>query len=47
MQQTLRPRETLNFYGPSQREARRAWRARFRINPVMYDMQPKSATKIP
>ena len=45
MQQTLRPRETLSFYGPSRREARRAWRARFRTNPIMYDMQPKSATE--
>ena len=47
MQQSLRPRESLSFYGPSRREARRAWRARFRIKPVMYDLQPKSATETP
>ena len=47
MQQTLRPRKSLSFYGPSRREARRAWRARFRIKPVMYDLQPKSATETP
>jgi len=42
MQQTLRPRKSLSFYGPSRREARRAWRARFRIKPVMHDICNKS-----